>query len=91
MDKVGRLAIVRDIAERYDTVWSARFEAVARQIGVLVPARIGDKVLHIGTGTGIVARILTEVAPKVGLMVACDRKERRSDWRRSAFGPVNWS
>ena len=62
-----------DIAERYDAVWSARFEAVARQIWVLVPPDAGDKVLDIGTGTGIVPRTLAEVAPVAGLTVGCDR------------------
>ena len=62
-----------DIAERYDPVWSARFEAVARQIWALIPLHAGDKVLDIGTGTGIVLRTLAEVAPGARLTVGCDR------------------
>lgn len=61
------------IAERYDRVWSARFEPVARHIWALMPSRAGDKVLDIGTGTGIVPRILFELAPEPGLVVGSDR------------------
>ena len=43
-----------EIAERYDRVWSARFEAVARHIWALMSPRASDKLLDIGTGTGIV-------------------------------------
>lgn len=60
------------IADRYDRVWSARFKAVARRICALVPPRAGDRVLDIGTGTGIVARTLSECAQKPGLIVGCD-------------------
>jgi ubiquinone/menaquinone biosynthesis C-methylase UbiE len=70
---VGDWRSYDDIAERYDRAWSARFEAVARQIWVLVPPHAGDKVLDIGTGTGIVPRTLAEVAPGAGLTVGCDR------------------
>jgi ubiquinone/menaquinone biosynthesis C-methylase UbiE len=62
-----------EIAERYDRVWSARFEAVARHIWALMPPQAGDKVLDIGTGTGIVPRTLSEAAQASGLMVGCDR------------------
>lgn len=61
------------IAECYDRLWFARFEAVARRIWELVPLKAGDKVLDIGTGTGIVARTLCEVAQAPGLTVGCDR------------------
>ena len=64
-----------DIAERYDTVWSARFEKVARQIAALVSPCAGDRVLDIGTGTGIVPGMLGERGPRAGLVVACDRSE----------------
>ena len=69
---VGDWRSYDNIAERYDLVWSARFEAVARQIWAQVPPRPGDKVLDIGTGTGIVPGILAEVAPGAGLTVGCD-------------------
>ena len=62
-----------EIAERYDRVWSARFQAVARHIWALMPPRAGDRKLDIGTGTGIVPRALAEVAQAPGLMVGCDR------------------
>ena len=62
-----------EIAERYDRVWSARFQAVARHIWALMPPRAGDRKLDIGTGTGIVPKALAEVAQAPGLMVGCDR------------------
>ena len=62
-----------EIAERYDRVWSARFQAVARHIWALMPPRAADRKLDIGTGTGIVPRALAEVAQAPGLMVGCDR------------------
>lgn len=73
MGAVGDWRSYDNIAERYDSVWSGRFEAVARQIWALVPPHPGDKVLDIGTGTGIVLRSLAEVAPGAGLTVGCDR------------------
>ncbi len=62
-----------DIAERYDPVWSTRFEAVARRIGMLLAPLADESMLDIGTGTGIVPRILAELAPGTGLRVGCDR------------------
>ncbi len=62
-----------DIAERYDLVWSARFEAVARRIGMLLAPLVDEIVLDIGTGTGIVPRVLAELTPGTGLRVGCDR------------------
>lgn len=62
-----------EIAERYDPAWSWRFEAVARHIWARVPVNAGDRVLDIGTGTGVVLRIRSEVAGAAGLMVGCDR------------------
>jgi ubiquinone/menaquinone biosynthesis C-methylase UbiE len=70
---VGDWRSYDDIAERYDPVWSARFEAVARQIWALAPPHTDDKVLDIGTGTGIVPRALAEKATRAGLTVGCDR------------------
>jgi len=57
------------IADRYDRMWSTRFEAVARRIWTLLPVRIGADVLDIGAGTGIVLKVLTEMNPKVGTIV----------------------
>ncbi len=62
-----------EIAERYDPVWSARFEAVARHIWALMPPRASDNVLDIGTGTGIVPATLGKVALAPRLAVGCDR------------------
>jgi ubiquinone/menaquinone biosynthesis C-methylase UbiE len=80
-----------DIAEGYDRVWSAPFETVARQIWVLVPPQHGDKVLDIGTGTGIVPGILADVAPGALLRVGCDRSSgmlRRARERVAAMSVV---
>ena len=62
-----------EIAERYDRVWSVRFEAVARRIWMLISPETGDAVLDIGTGTGIVPRTLWQSAQPSGLTVGCDR------------------
>jgi ubiquinone/menaquinone biosynthesis C-methylase UbiE len=70
---VGDWRSYDDIAERYDQVWSARFETVARRIWALIPPNVGDTVLDIGTGTGIVSKTLSEIAQGAGLTVGCDR------------------
>ncbi|HEV2424102.1 MAG TPA: methyltransferase domain-containing protein [Terriglobia bacterium] len=62
-----------NIAERYDLVWSARFEAVARHMSSFVPPGSDDRVLDIGTGTGIVLKVLAERPTRAALMVGCDR------------------
>lgn len=62
-----------EIAERYDRVWSARFEPVARRIWTLISPQTSDAVLDIGTGTGIVPRTLRQFAQPSGLIVGCDR------------------
>jgi ubiquinone/menaquinone biosynthesis C-methylase UbiE len=62
-----------EIAERYDRVWSARFETVARHIWARVPVNAFDRVLDIGTGTGVVPRIRLQIAGPAGLIVGCDR------------------
>lgn len=62
-----------EIADRYDRVWSIRFEAVARHIWAMMPPRTGANLLDIGTGTGIVSRILYEIGHKPGLAVGLDR------------------
>jgi ubiquinone/menaquinone biosynthesis C-methylase UbiE len=64
------------IAERYDRVWSTRFESVARRIWTLIPVRFGAAVLDLGCGTGIVTRILTELNRQPRLIVGCDRSPR---------------
>ncbi len=61
------------IAERYDRVWSARFEVVARRIWTLISPQADDTLLDIGTGTGVVPRTLRQFAPPSGLTVGCDR------------------
>ncbi len=62
-----------EIAERYDRVWSTRFEAIARHIWASMSPRESDNVLDIGTGTGIVPRTLGEVTQAPCLAVGCDR------------------
>jgi len=74
------------IAERYDGVWSARFEVVARHIWARVPVSAADRLLDIGTGTGVVLKIRTEVAGAAALMVGCDRSPEMLEraWSRVA-------
>jgi len=62
-----------EIAERYDRVWSARFEAVAQRIWSLMPPRENDRMLDIGTGTGILPMALSKAGQAFGLTVGCDR------------------
>ena len=62
-----------EIAVRYDRVWSSRFESVARHIWALMPPRASDKLLDIGTGTGIVPMAARELAQAPRLTVGCDR------------------
>ena len=62
-----------EIAERYDRVWSARFEPVARRIWTLISPQTSDTLLDIGTGTGIVPRTLRQFAQTSGVTVGCDR------------------
>lgn len=61
------------IAEPYDRVWSLRFEVVARRIWALISPKPNDRVLDIGTGTGIVLGVLSEVAEAAHFTVGCDR------------------
>ena len=60
------------IARRYDQVWSARFEPVARRLVDLVqgPRR---SVLDVGTGTGVVPLAFALASPPPELLVGCDR------------------
>src|SRR5512142_725225 len=61
------------IAEGFDRLWSAQFEAVARRIWQLAAPRTGDSILDIGTGTGILPAVLTEFFPPPKLLAGCDR------------------
>lgn len=73
---VGDWRSYDEIADRYDQVWSARFEAVARRIWALIHPRAGNRVLDIGSGTGIVPLTLCEAAQASGLTVGCDRSRQ---------------
>lgn len=64
-----------DIADDYDRVWAPRFEIVARHIWTLMPPKKGDRILDIGVGTGIVARIAGELTGNSVTLVGCDRSE----------------
>jgi ubiquinone/menaquinone biosynthesis C-methylase UbiE len=61
-----------DIAERYDRIWSSRFEAVARHIWSYIPPSADQTLLDIGTGTGIVPQTRYELVPAPRLAVGCD-------------------
>jgi len=78
-----------EIAERYDRVWSGRFEIVARHIWARVPLNAGDSLLDIGTGTGVVLRIRPEVPGGSGLMVACDRSSAMLERARSQLAGLH--
>lgn len=77
-----------EIAERYDRVWSARFEAVARHIWRLIPPRASDKVLDIGAGTGIVPMAACELAQAPRLTVGCDRSAGMLQRARARVGTL---
>ena len=61
-----------EIANDYDRVWSARFEAVARQIAALMSSCTKDRLLDIGTGTGIVPATLSKVIGAPRVSIGCD-------------------
>lgn len=63
------------IAERYDEVWGARFEAVARLVWRSVAPAPGAVVLDVGTGTGIMPHVLAERAGALAILVGCDRSK----------------
>jgi len=78
-----------EIAERYERVWSARFEVVARHIWARVPVNAGDRLLDIGTGTGVVLRICAKVAASAGLRVGCDRSSEMLERARSRMAGLH--
>ena len=61
------------IAERYDQVWSAGFEVVARHIRAIVAPKPHHRIFDVGTGTGIVLRMLTEITDADSFAVGSDR------------------
>ncbi len=82
LDDAGRHSLARnkgdwrsydEIAGRYDQVWSTRFEPVARHIWTLLSPRVNERVLDVGTGTGIVPMSLSEAIRASVLAVGCDR------------------
>ncbi len=60
------------IARRYDDIWGDRFEEAARHIWTLIPHCAGDAVLDIGTGTGVVPRVLGARLKELQV-IGCDR------------------
>ncbi len=80
------------IAEGFDRLWSAQFEAVARRIWQLAAPESGDSVLDIGTGTGILPAVLVEFFPPPKLLAGCDRSGgmlRRARSRASQLRAVS--
>jgi ubiquinone/menaquinone biosynthesis C-methylase UbiE len=61
------------IANDYDRVWAPRFSAVARRIWALTSPRSDQRLLDVGTGTGVVPSLLSEFAQIPRLMVGCDK------------------
>lgn len=75
------------IADAYDRVWSPRFATVARHVWTLLAVTPEDRVLDVGTGTGIVLSVLAD-ACAAALAVGCDRSagmlQRARDQVRAA-------
>jgi ubiquinone/menaquinone biosynthesis C-methylase UbiE len=60
------------IADVYERIWAARFEAVARQLLAVAPPVEGSRLLDLGTGIGAVAAALGGKASSVRTIVGCD-------------------
>jgi len=60
------------IASVYDRVWARRFEAVARGMAKMMLDSGLETTLDVGTGTGIVPAIFSEVLKKPSVSVGCD-------------------
>ena len=60
------------IADAYERIWAARFEAVARHLLAVAPPVEGTRLLDIGTGIGAVASALDDKARSLRRMVGCD-------------------
>jgi ubiquinone/menaquinone biosynthesis C-methylase UbiE len=60
------------IANAYERIWAARFEAVARQLLAVAPPVDGSRLLDLGTGIGAVASALGGKARRLRTIVGCD-------------------
>ena len=60
------------IANAYERIWSARFQAVARQLLAAAPPGEGSRLLDLGTGIGAVASALGSKARSLRTIVGCD-------------------
>jgi ubiquinone/menaquinone biosynthesis C-methylase UbiE len=61
------------IAARYDKTWGPRFEAAAQQLLSRLGGMKVQRALDIGTGTGVVLRVLGRQATAPVRLVGCDR------------------
>jgi ubiquinone/menaquinone biosynthesis C-methylase UbiE len=60
------------IADAYERIWAARFEAVARDLLEVVPPVEGSRLLDLGTGIGAVVSALGGKARSLRTIVGCD-------------------
>ena len=60
------------IADAYERIWAARFEAVARHLLEVAPPVEGSRLLDLGTGIGAVASALGGKARSLRTIVGCD-------------------
>ena len=60
------------IAGRYDAAWAPRFQQVAAHLSRRLPTRERERILDVGSGTGIVARVLQADRPDARV-IGCDR------------------